>query len=79
VNTTRQEQEDLLTILTSSIPGGSGATGATGPSSFIPFTTQTEGASTPNPGSVGKFTINGTNMYVWNGSLWVLFSGSSSV
>jgi len=50
-----------------------------GPSLYIPFTTQTAGATTPNPGSIGNYTISGTNMYVWNGSLWVLFAGSSSV
>jgi len=35
------------------------------------------GATTPNPGSIGQFTINGTDLYVWNGSLWVLFIGIS--
>jgi hypothetical protein len=49
-----------------------------GPSSFIPYTTQSAGSTTPNPGTTGKFTINGTNLYVWNGSLWVSFTGSSS-
>jgi len=55
-----------------------GATGATGPSLFIPYTTQSAGATTPNPGTTGKFTINGTDLYVWNGSLWVLFTGIST-
>ena len=55
-----------------------GATGATGPSLFISYTTQSAGATTPNPGTTGKFTINGTDLYVWNGSLWVLFTGIST-
>ena len=50
-----------------------------GPSSFIPYTTHSVGANTANPGTTGKFTINGTDLYIWNGSLWVLFTGSVSV
>lgn len=81
-NTVLQKaSENTLTTLSdfTGSSGATGSTGATGISSFITYTTQSEGANTPNPGTTGIFTINGTNLYVWNGSVWVLFSGSASV
>lgn len=45
-----------------------------GPSMFIPYTSQSFGATTPNPGTTGKFTINNTSLFVWNGSSWVEFT-----
>ena len=60
------------------LPGVVGPTGAIGDTLFVPFTTQIAGATTPNPGSIGTFTIDGNNLLIWNGTLWVLFVGISS-
>jgi len=59
--------------------GATGSTCATGTSSFIEYTNQSACATTPDPGSTGKFTISGSNLYVWNGSLWVAFAGNAGV